>query len=525
MLSESFYQLSMCADDPDELRLGQDSFERRLRHELTSVVSVADFADWYSPSAGAPSCGPVTMTGMLLLQMRYDLSDNELVERMRRDRGFRYALRMDGPHQPPPSVSKYRGFRSRLRKEKGADFLHRQVLALAVSKALVEDTELQAQDSSNTNCRGARRDTFNLIAAAIGMVIREVARAASCCADDLAARWQMSRYMARSVKGQVDIDWSSEDERNGLLTEEIADADRLPGLVAELGLEPQPAIEEALTLLEMVARQDVELLEDGTFKIKRGTAKGRIVAVTDPEARHGRKNKSTVFEGFKHHVQATLTSLIVTAILVTDAATHDSVPSPGLVAQSAAEGLKPNEIVADQAYGTGKNMRALAERGVAMLSKVGRASRKNCIPKGDFDIDLKNMTVTCPEGHTTTEHGWVKNSAGERVRSFKFPKAVCQACPLVQQCNSETRGGRRRSIQFSAYQEEFERKKAFNASPRAKKVLRSRSAIERIISHLVRLGLRKARFFGSKMVQFQAYLTAATYNLQRIFTLTSPSWA
>ncbi len=37
--------------------------------------------------------------------------------------------------------------------------------------------------------------------------------------------------------------------------------------------------------------------------------------------------------------------------------------------------------------------------------------------------------------------------------------------------------------------------------------------------------VRHARFFGMHMVQYQAYLTAAAYNLQRIFTLTKWSTA
>ena len=69
------------------------------------------------------------------------------------------------------------------------------------------------------------------------------------------------------------------------------------------------------------------------------------------------------------------------------------------------------------------------------------------------------------------------------------------------------------------YEEELQATKAFNASSRAKDVLRSRPSIERLISHLVRMGMRHARFFGMHMVQAQAHLTAAAYNIQRYITL------
>jgi hypothetical protein len=527
MLREWFYQQSMGAADPDRLGLAPDSLERWLRTELGKVVSLDDFAGWYSPSMGAPSCGPVTMTGMLLLQMRYRLSDGKLIEGMRRDNGLRYALRFDGPHRQPPSVTKFRNFRARLRIEKGADFLHKRVLKLAVNTGLIPDMELQAQDSSNTDCRGAQLDTFNLISVAIGVLIREVARVIGSTAEALAAKWTMSRYLARSVKGQVDIDWSSEQQRNKLLTEEIADADRLPALVEALELPLPPSIGEALALVQQVARQDVEELDDGTFKIKRGTAKGRIVSVSDPEARHGRKSSSKKILGFKHNVQGTLSSQFVTAIVITDAGKHDAGPSPELLDQSEEVGLKPTEAVGDLAYGTGANIRACAAKGVTMLTKVARSSKKGCLTKREFDIDLNAMAVTCPQGRTTTEYTMVKagNGSDEKVPSFKFQKDVCGQCPLAQVCNSETRDGKRRTVKLSAYEDELQRMKDFNATPRAKGILRARSAIERLISHLVRMGLRKARFFGMEMVQFQAYLTAAAYNLQRIFTLTASTQA
>jgi len=521
MSIESFYQLSMCAVDPDELRLDPDSFERRLRDWLPRVVSIDDFAGWYSDQRGRPPRCPVRATGMLLLQTRYGWPDKEVVRRARRDLGVRYALRLDG-NMKPPGVSTLRRVRRKLRERKGDDFLHRRVLALARELGLIPDVGLQAQDSTNTDCRGAVIDTFNLIATGIGQVLRTVARALGCAAESLAKDWGLTRYLSRSIKGQVRLDWTQEDERNALLTQEIRDADRLVDLVASLDVKLPPTVDEALALLRLVARQDVEECGDGTYKIARGTAKGRIISISDPEARHGRKSSSKVINGFKTHVQGTIESQFVTGILITDAATHDASPSPELVEQSAGVGLKPGEVVADAAYGTGANIRACAERDVKVLTKQGKSSHKNCFTKREFVVDLEGMTVTCPGGHTTTEHKMVTDPEGivEQVPQFTFPKETCGQCPLAQQCNSDTKRGRRRRVRLSAYEAEFQATKTFNQSSRAPEVLRSRSAVERLISHLVRMGMRHARFFGMHLVQYQAYLTAAAYNLQRIFTLT-----
>jgi len=219
-------------------------------------------------------------------------------------------------------------------------------------------------------------------------------------------------------------------------------------------------------------------------------------------------------------VQGTIDSQFVTGIAITDAGVHDAQPSATLLEQSEEVGLKPQEVVGDAAYGTGANLRACASQGVAMHTKRPSSSHDG-FTKRDFDIDLQAMTATCPRGHTTGEYSLVKvgRDSDERVPNFKFPKTACQHCPLAAQCGSEPRKGQSRRLKLSAYEEELQRTKAFNASPRAGEVLRRRSAVERLISHLVRMGMRHARFFGMHLVQYQAYLTAAAYNLQRVFTL------
>ena len=61
--------------------------------------------------------------------------------------------------------------------------------------------------------------------------------------------------------------------------------------------------------------------------------------------------------------------------------------------------------------------------------------------------------------------------------------------------------------------------KAFNQTPEARPLLRKRCGVERVPSHLMRYGLRAARYFGQARTQFQAYMTAAAYNPQRIATM------
>lgn len=519
MLRSTFYQQSLLEVDPDELGLKPGSFERELRSVVPKLVSLDDFRPLHPSAEGADTCDPLVLTGMLLLQYRFGLSDEELIARCIRDLGFRYSLALE-KGVAPPMVASLKRFRAAMRTLKGPDWLHQRSLKLAVEAGQVSADELQAIDSTNTDQRGATLDTFNLIAAAIRAVILAMAAQLDRDARDLGREWDATRYLGRSLKGRVSIDWSNEAERNQLLTSEINDVERIVELVKR-AVDPVPEdVAEAIKLMRQVAYQDVKQQPDGTFKIVRGTARGRVVSVTDPEARHGHKSSSKVITGFKTHTMGTTKSQFVTAIVVTSAEVHDSVPTPRLIGQSASVGLKPTDAVGDAAYGTGPNRHACNALGVTLHTKLPTPSHGG-FPKRNFEIDLNAMSVTCPGGETTTTYSMVKDGDGpdDKVPQFRFPRATCEACPLRDACAKTTADGRGRLIKLNRHEAEIQEAQRMNAQPEEKAILRQRSAIERLQAHLVRMGMRQARFFGLAMVQFQAFMTAAAYNLQRHMTL------
>ncbi len=527
MLRVSFYQASLTKVDPDRIGLAPDAFERQLPEFLVGEVSAEELRALAGSSEGAPTRCVLSKLAMLLLRFRYDLSERELVERCRRDLGFRYALGLEDG-EDPPSERTFRRFQDHLLKVKGQEYLLALSLRAAVAAGVLDDTALQAVDSTNTDCRGAIIDTFNLVAAAIRQVIRVTARCLGRRSPDLARDWELSRYMARSIKGAADIDWSDEKQRNKLLTSEVRDAGALVERIRDLAKKVHlpGEIEQATKLLQKVARQDVEELEDGTFQIARGTASDRIVSVSDPEARHGRKSASKTINGFKTHVVGTIESQFVTGIALTDAATHDAEPTGALLDQTQARGLRPDELVGDSAYGAGANIRDSAKRGVELHTKVPRPSARGAFPKQDFDIDVDALRVTCPAGITIDEYTIVgTNDPGGPVAQFRFAKDDCQACAMRDRCCRATAKGGRRVIRLNPHEREIQANRAFAKTQRGKQVLRSRSSVERLISHLVRMGMRHARFFTMARVQMQAFMVAAAYNLQRLFTLRAAATA
>ena len=79
----------------------------------------------------------------------------------------------------------------------------------------------------------------------------------------------------------------------------------------------------ALGLLALVAGQDVEQGEDGTWRIAQKVAPDRVISVVDPEARHMHKSRSEYRDGYKAHIAVEPETGLVTAAALTPANASD----------------------------------------------------------------------------------------------------------------------------------------------------------------------------------------------------------
>jgi len=97
------------------------------------------------------------------------------------------------------------------------------------------------------------------------------------------------------------------------------------------GRELSAPVQQAVTLLATVLGQDIELREDGIFRIARRVAVDRVISTVDPEARHGHKTASRGFDGYKGHIAIDPDSEIITATEVTAGNVGDAVPAETLL--------------------------------------------------------------------------------------------------------------------------------------------------------------------------------------------------
>ncbi len=101
--------------------------------------------------------------------------------------------------------------------------------------------------------------------------------------------------------------------------------DVLEGLNACAEVE-EPESASAVGLLALVVGQDVELSDDGRWRIVRGVAKDRVISVVEPEARHMHKSRSDYRDGYKAHLCVEPETGLIIAAALTPANTPDGPP-------------------------------------------------------------------------------------------------------------------------------------------------------------------------------------------------------
>jgi DDE family transposase/transposase-like protein DUF772 len=527
----------------------EDSVFRHLATLGDKLFQDDDFADLYDAGRGRHSVPPSLLAKVSLLQRLEDVSDPEAVQRVRCDLRWKVALglplRYEGFH---PTVLVY--FRQRLRASESPRRVFVRFKQVAEEAGLIDRRGIRVLDSTPVLSAVATQDTVSMIRGGVRRLLKLIGD------QDADLATTLRRGLARGDydhAGKPAIDWDDETQREALVDELVRDA-----LALLAGLEGQAlsaGVAEAAELVATVAGQDVEQDKRGRFRIRRGVAADRVISTVDPEARHGRKSRSGGYDGYKANLAVDPETELVTEVAVTPANTPDAVPTLALLPELArpapadqgagsedrapagatdqpagaepreggqvAEGAEPPAqdpepaliVVADTAYGSGANRRALLDAGATIVIKAPpEQNTTGGFLKSAFTIDMEAQAATCPAGHTTTEFHPAAQGGGR----FQFPAEVCNRCPLRWGCTGSLQG---RSLAVGPHDDLLVQARAEQRTEEFQRIYKGkRPTVERVISRVVRRG-RKARYRGRVRVEEQVVAKAAAENLVRMLRL------
>jgi transposase len=508
---QGFFDAAWCAG-----LLAENSIYALLARHGDRIVRDEDFAECYSARWGRPSIAPSLLAKVLLLAYRNGLSDRRAMEALRFDLRWKVALDLpiDHPGFHPTSLVK---FRARLLLHGKERIVFERSLELAGELGLLDGSVEQIVDSTPMLGAAAIQDTVTLVRAAVRKLIDAVQ------ALDPGAARRLRKALAfdyERPRQKPAADWHDKPAREAILVRVATDAQRaLRAVEQDPGLVADETVGAAAGLLAEIVGQEFELADDQDPDGPRprgGRRSRQIISAHDPEMRHGRKTNARRFTGYKLHVAADAQTPVVTAITISPGNEHDGHHAAALVEQQPPS-RRPERVIGDTAYGNIEVREQLEQRAIRVLAPLHTTSspKTELIPKGEFQIDLDQHTVTCPQGTTAKIYKLRPSGpSANGTRVARFTAVDCEHCPLRERCaptgKREIRISRREDLRQAAL--------AQLADPAERDHLkRTRPRIERLLGLIVyRYHARTSRYNGAHKTELQAVWTATLVNLHPI---------
>lgn len=452
--------------------------------------------------------------------------------RAKTDLAWRAAMGLD-VGSGTPSEATMREFEAWLRARSTGCGVHRYLLLHEhVARLALAGTDrpmVVAVDSTPMWCFGALRGTIRLLGDGLRGLARRLARELELPLTVLARRWSTPWLTARSMKGgMASIDWRSPEARasatDGIVRAVLASIEDARKQISKLPEARRQGLLDRCVALVKVITDDLEEDAEGRLVVARKVASDRIVSITDPEARSGRKTRSQPFKGYRLHVLGDVVSGIIMAVEVVPANTHDARVGESLIGRARALIPRLHQVLGDTAYGATDVRVRLATLGIDLVAppQMPAKDETKSQRKALFDIDFETRIATCPMGVESTRY--TLGPDGQLARLY-WPRSVCAPCPMRASCTPRTRSadepprtmGRpprtgRRLILHRDERALRDARAVWN-TPERRELYKRRVECELLIAKAIRAGGRKARAWGLGAANLQAHSIAMHVNL------------
>ena len=474
-----------------------------IREELFTAEFEDELVKSYQPRGQEP-CPPGLLAMVMLLQ-RYDgLSDADAVEAAENDRRWQLVLGCLGTDQAPFGQGTLVRFRTRAVANDLDKKLVDRTIELAKKSGGFGWKHLRvALDSSPLHGAGRVEDTWNLIGRAMSKVVHAVSLALDIAEEAVIESAGLSVLSADSIKGALDIDWDDDDAQVAALQKLLHQVDALERWVAKRAAKEAslPPVKPSLELLRRVIEQDIEPDPSGSGRrIKQEVSKERIISISDPEMRHGRKSKTKLFNGFKRHIVVANNLILATAVVPANVQEHEAAAS---LLDAAAEHGAIEIVDIDRGYLASSRILELHRDGTVINSRPWVPTNKGLFTKTDFAIDIRRRELTCPNG---------KTAKAVPSGTANFAVEDCAKCKLKPSCTTSSH----RSVTLHPAEDLLIKLRRNNATKAGRAELRERVAVEH---HLARIGGIQgdtARYAGARKNELDLNRSAAIANLHEV---------
>ena len=484
-------------------------FLRVHRRRLFDDAFQDELATMYRDTgAGKSPVPPALMAMASFVQAYLGVSDAEMVELTVVDLRVQMVLDRLGADTPAFSQGALVDFRDRLIRADMDRRLLERTVELARETGGFDWRKLPrslrvAVDSSPFEGAGRVEDTFNLLGHAARKLVRCAARVLRWRPTTVAERAGAEVLMMPSIKAALDVDWFDPEEKAraiGMLVEQLDELEHW--IERHVPEHAQAEIAPHLATLHQIRAQDLEETAQGP-RIRQGVAHDRRVSIEDPEMRHGRKSSSYAFNGYKRHVATDLDTGLIVAAAITPANLPEQTAMPVLQDDFEHQHIEVRELFIDRGYITSDFVEHVIANQGEVICRPWQRTNHGLFTKSDFDINIRDRTITCPEGQT---------QRFEFDSTVSFDGPTCRTCPSRPKCTKAK--GRGRQVSIASDEALQQRLHRLIATPRGRERLRERVPVEHRLAHISSRQGPRARYRGVRKNTFDLRRVAALQNLE-----------
>jgi hypothetical protein len=407
----------------------QSSWAGVFRTHVLTKLPVEKLSEEFDPVMGRPTVDLAVVTGAIILQQIFNLTDRETVEAIAFNITWHYALDIRSEADLEMTDRTLRSYR-KLVMDRGLDEIIFRDVTDGLIKSLGLDTSKQRIDS--TAFKSAMRELTRLgtFVETISKFIRELKRKAPM---------EYERVDPEIVRKYVDR------EGEGCFgVRPIETGKRLPeaaGMLREMiemfrGTDAETI--ESYGLMERLFDEQCEIVDGNELRIRipKEVRCDNMNNPSDPDSSYnGHKGR-----GYTAQVMETYTEVdhgekkvpdIVTYVAINKMTEMDTQAMKPALDEVEERGIKPEVVTADTPYGAYANRVDALSRGVEIVapSQPPQYYRSGMLSIEHFELDADGFVIKCPAGQVPKTVNAMKDRMDAR-----FEKSTCATCELAHFC-------------------------------------------------------------------------------------------
>lgn len=495
---------------PKRRKLIENSWAGIFRKEILNELPVDLIAEAFSEDFGRPTKELYTALGTLILQQMHDLTDEDTVTQLACNLQWHYGLDIPGESDEAKYLSPRTLFNIRkLVTERGLDEVLFQRVTDKLAETFKVDTQKQRMDSVHIRSNMRRLGRMGVIVRTIHKFLINLKRQHPEILETLDQEL-VGRYLTVKSLSCFSMVKPSESEKTLKSV-----GDDLLALVQSLGDHPEVVSMSSFGLLERVLKEQYTIKAEGEpveleIKAAGEIAPDSLQNPSDPQAGYdahkGQGYQAQMMETYSEQEEGLS---LITHVEVEPAQVHDAHALIPAIEKVEERDLKPEQILADSAYGSEENLQKAQEMGVEVIAPAMGSYQKE-VPLSDFTFNSRGEVERCPQNREP-----VKTKRKKERFQAAFASETCRLCPFAGQCPVKA-GKKYHYLRYSLKNISLAQRRAYEKTEGFKNRYRFRSGIEGAFSALDRkTGLKNLRVRGLKAVRFCVNLKAAAMNILR----------